>query len=167
MNKAFEKIIERLETELHLADAEKEICARENQLQFDSAKGYANGIAVAIEIVKEVAEEYKDKFVSMGAYKQVAWERDIAIKQLHELGYEFGEKIDGKDINVGNNEYIKMTNAERIRSMSDEELVDFLPIAFDLICNPTEECMMVACYHGECVKTKECALKWLQKEAEV
>ena len=59
-----------------------------------------------------------------------------------------------------------MTNADRIRAMSYEELSEFLPITFDLICNPTEECMRVACYHGECVKTKECALKWLQSEVE-
>lgn len=27
-------------------------------------------------------------------YKQAAWERDVAIKQLEQLGYEFGEKIE-------------------------------------------------------------------------
>ena len=36
--------------------------------------------------------------VSLEVYKQVAFERDIAIKQLHELGYEFGEKIEQKPI---------------------------------------------------------------------
>ena len=44
--------------------------------------------------------EYKEPttenetLVSLGAYKQVAWERDVAIEQLHELGYEFGQKIE-------------------------------------------------------------------------
>ena len=52
MNKVFEKIIEKLEKELKLADEEKLRCARENPLQFDSAKGYANGVANSIEIVK-------------------------------------------------------------------------------------------------------------------
>jgi hypothetical protein len=49
-----------------------------------------------------VADEYKDKYVSIRAYQQVSWERDIAIKQLHELGYEFGEKIEEEycDYNV-------------------------------------------------------------------
>ena len=51
----------------------------------------------AIEIVNEVERECKDKYVSIGAYQQVAWERDIAIEQLHELGYEFGQKIDSND----------------------------------------------------------------------
>lgn len=32
-------------------------------------------------------------FVSVEVYKQVAWERDIAVAQLRELGYELGEKI--------------------------------------------------------------------------
>lgn len=47
------KVIEELREELNLSDAEKERCARENPLQFDSAKGYANGIANAIEIVEK------------------------------------------------------------------------------------------------------------------
>lgn len=48
-----EKVIKELREELNLSDAEKERCARENLLQFDSAKGYANGIANAIEIVEK------------------------------------------------------------------------------------------------------------------
>ena len=48
-----EKVIKELKEELNLSDAEKERCARENPLQFDSAKGYANGIANAIEIVEK------------------------------------------------------------------------------------------------------------------
>lgn len=32
--------------------------------------------------------------ISLEVYKQVAKERDIAIEQLHELGYEFGQKIE-------------------------------------------------------------------------
>lgn len=51
--KPVQDVMERLENELRLADEEKERCARESQLQFDSAKGYATGIYNAIEIVKE------------------------------------------------------------------------------------------------------------------
>ena len=47
-----DKVVEQLESELRLADKEKERCARENPLQFDSAKGYAMGLSNAIEIVK-------------------------------------------------------------------------------------------------------------------
>ena len=50
---AKEEVIKELREELNLSDAEKERCARENPLQFDSAKGYANGIANAIEIVEK------------------------------------------------------------------------------------------------------------------
>ena len=46
------KVVEELEEELKLADDEKARCIKENPMQFDSAKGYANGIAVAIDIVK-------------------------------------------------------------------------------------------------------------------
>lgn len=54
-----DKVIEKLQAELNLADKEKERCARENPLQFDTAKGYAQGISVALEIVKSggVADE--------------------------------------------------------------------------------------------------------------
>lgn len=47
-----EKIIDKLKTELTLADEEKKRCIKENSLQFDVAKGYAQGMAVAIEIVQ-------------------------------------------------------------------------------------------------------------------
>lgn len=47
-----EKVFAQLEEELKLADDEKARCIKENPMQFDSAKGYANGIAVAIGIVK-------------------------------------------------------------------------------------------------------------------
>lgn len=47
-----EKVVKLLEEELKLADDEKARCIKENPVQFDSAKGYAHGIAVAIEIVK-------------------------------------------------------------------------------------------------------------------
>ena len=66
MNKVFEKIIEKLEKELKLADEEKLRCARENPLQFDSAKGYANGVANSIEIVKQEAEQYEECYKDCG-----------------------------------------------------------------------------------------------------
>ena len=47
-----EEVVALLEEELKLADDEKARCIKENPMQFDSAKGYAHGIAVAIEIVK-------------------------------------------------------------------------------------------------------------------
>lgn len=47
-----EKVIEELNKELELADEEKRRCTTENMLQFDETKGYARGMACAIEIVK-------------------------------------------------------------------------------------------------------------------
>lgn len=54
------------------------------------------------------------------------------------------------------------TNADRIRSMSDEELAEFLPIVSNFLCRPTDECMNTICNRGECEKTKDCALNWLK-----
>lgn len=56
-----ESVIERLQTELSLADKEKERCARENPLQFDEAKGYSSGVAVALEILKSAANATNGK----------------------------------------------------------------------------------------------------------
>ena len=58
------------------------------------------------------------------------------------------------------------TNADRIRAMSDEELAEFLSIVSDLFCIPTDGCMRNTFFRGECSKTNEYALKWLQSEVE-
>lgn len=60
------------------------------------------------------------------------------------------------------------TNADRIRSMTDEELAEFLPIASNFICQPTKECIRntVMNHCGECERTEECAMKWLRAESE-
>lgn len=63
MQEVFSKIIEKLEEELKLADKEKERCIKENHLQFDYAKGYSNGVANAIEIVKREAEKYNNGWI--------------------------------------------------------------------------------------------------------
>lgn len=63
--------------------------------------------------------------------------------------------------------YKRMTQGDRIRAMSDAELAEFLPIVSDIMCKPTDKCMENIFNHGECEKTKECVLKWLQSEVEV
>lgn len=47
-----DKVVAELEAELCHTNNEMDRCVRENLLQFDSANGYANGITVAIQIVK-------------------------------------------------------------------------------------------------------------------
>ena len=44
--------------------------------------------------IKALEIEPCDDAVSREVFEQVVCERDIAIEQLNELGYEFGEKID-------------------------------------------------------------------------
>lgn len=106
MQKYFEKIKERLEEEVAYqsskADEAGKTCAFEEITVVKAREKMAECYEHAIEIVNQVAEEYKDKYVSIGAYQQVAWERDIAIKQLHDLGYEFGQKFDSNDVIVSN-----------------------------------------------------------------
>lgn len=46
--------------------------------------------------IKALEQEPSDT-VSRGAFEQVMWERDVAIGQLKELGYELGQKIEPCD----------------------------------------------------------------------
>ena len=115
MNKEFEKIIEKLEKELKLADEEKLRCARENPLQFDSAKGYANGVANSIEIVKQESAEYEECYKDCGeceAYNKekhhcpkfckVIKETVKEIEENHNKGkWEMTYKGKRKDVNTG------------------------------------------------------------------
>ena len=116
MNKVFEKIIEKLEEELKLADEEKLRCARENPLQFDSAKGYAHGVGKAIEIVKQEAEQYEECYKDCGdceAYNKekhhcpkfckVIKETVKEIEENHNIKgkWEMTYKGKRKDVNTG------------------------------------------------------------------
>lgn len=47
-----EKVIANLREELKLAEIEKERCITESPSQFQSAKGYANGVSFGLEIVE-------------------------------------------------------------------------------------------------------------------
>ena len=51
--KPMERIVERLQDELELSGKEKERAKKDNPLQFDRVVGYSDGIAVAIDIVRE------------------------------------------------------------------------------------------------------------------
>ena len=115
MQAEFEKIIEKLEEELKLADEEKLRCARENPLQFDSAKGYAHGVGKAIEIVKHEAEQYEECYKDCGeceAYDKekyhcpkfckVIKETVKEIEENHNKGkWEMTYKGKRKDVNTG------------------------------------------------------------------
>ena len=48
-----EKVISNLREELKLAEIEKERCITESPSQFQSAKGYANGVSFGLEIVEK------------------------------------------------------------------------------------------------------------------
>ncbi|MCM1232315.1 MAG: hypothetical protein NC489_19505 [Ruminococcus flavefaciens] len=56
-----ENVLKQLQSELSLSDKEKERCARENPLQFDEAKGYSRGMAVALEILNSAANPTNGK----------------------------------------------------------------------------------------------------------
>lgn len=63
-----------------------------------------------------------------------------------------------EDIERDCDHYAPMTNADRIRSMTDEELAETVMCPFDII-GSNKTCF----YKRNC---KECVLAWLQKESE-
>lgn len=101
-----EKLINRLEEKLYLADEEKR---KADVLQFDRKVGYADGISSAIDIINELAEENKMGDISDGchtfnelyhhravlfavicnSYRELAWK-----SKLHDTG----DMYDGKFI---------------------------------------------------------------------
>lgn len=94
MQGVFEKIIKKLEEELNLADEEKLRCARENALQFDSAKGYAHGVGKAIEIVKQEATEHNNGWIPCS--ERLPSEADfIASYRRNKYSAEFVVMIEG------------------------------------------------------------------------
>jgi len=44
--------------------------------------------------IQALSQEPCDDTVSRGVFEQIMWERNVAIEQLKELGYELGQKID-------------------------------------------------------------------------
>lgn len=60
---------------------------------------------------KDIVKKYTPKqqpsdTVSRGVFEQVMWERDVAIGQLNELGYELGQKVEPCDDAISR-EYLK------------------------------------------------------------
>jgi predicted DNA-binding protein len=66
MNEFIEKLIGRLEEEYKLAveDAERYEKGNSNHFKYYKARGYVTAMEVVIEIVNQLAEEYKGKYVS-------------------------------------------------------------------------------------------------------
>lgn len=75
------------------------------QTLLDLCHNHIDGKVDANDIARMPSAKKTDT-VSLEAYKQVIAERDIAIQQLKELGYEFGEKIEQEPTDKSNLEKI-------------------------------------------------------------
>ena len=140
-----------------------------------------------MECMKSMAKKSQDEPVEMENERMKVSHLDIIVtmidkKPYYEIKYK---EIGSNHYSVGYSSYKlenvlswrdecfevvekPQTNADRIRSMTDEELAEFLPIASNFICQPTEECLRntVMNHCGECERTEECAMKWLRAESE-
>lgn len=63
-------------------------------IQTDDGSGNEILEVVEADDIKRLPPVTPQPQITEGAYKQVMWERDTAIKQLNDLGYKFGEKIE-------------------------------------------------------------------------
>ena len=119
MKEFIEKLIGRLEEYPH------------GKYEDEYGKGFSNGINVAIEEVNELAEEYKNANI-ITDFLQYA--RDNAdnydtnegwsLADLIDLSIKFTEEYSAKT--PQNSAVNPTTNADKIRSMTDEELAEFL-----------------------------------------
>lgn len=66
----------------------------------EKAAGY---VMWAADIIREYPsiDGLNKESVPAGLYKQILWERDVAIKQLQSYGIVLGEKTDAKKVNHG------------------------------------------------------------------
>ena len=149
---------------------------KEQAIEWLKSLNYCDGeetqeVAQAIDMaIKALEQQPSEDCVSLEVYKQVVWERDIAIEQLKELGYSFGEKISTSDDCVSRQAVIDMTGLSNWFDSSDdynsfvEDLCKLPPVTptqciaavrfskDDLreICNERIE---IECTHGTC---KDC-----------
>ena len=98
---------------------------------------------------------------------QIRWERNIAIAQLEEIGLSLGEKTDkvreAVDKSTSNQ---RVTNADRIRSMTDEELAVSWPCPYDTAGENLMPCILDNDVMGNPTEEycRECMMEWLKKE---
>ena len=143
MNKAFEKIIEKLEEE------------KSGLTEWAEDEAFKLAIDKAIEIVKQEAEQYNVMidgeycFQSCGCTEMCGKCSRIANGDT-----DYYESICA---------FSDQTNADRIRSFSDDELAEFIEQvstdSMETISFGTKE-------YEEIWEHKETALKWLQQEVE-
>ena len=62
--------------------------------------------------IKALEQKPCDDTVSRGVFEQVMWERDTAIEQLRELGYELGQKIEPCDDCVSRQALLRKLNTK-------------------------------------------------------
>lgn len=98
--------------------------------------------------------------ISLDTYKQVTKERDIAIEQLHELGYEFGEKIPTTQERQAESDKFDA-------AFQDGYNNGYAQARFDYAQEPTtkncESCRYYGSHHEVCNYCYECSL-WTDGE---
>ena len=91
------------------------------------AQGMLKALGMMDEVLEKAEQEPIEKitlwggeqFVSIDTYQQVCKERDIAIEQLHELGYQLGEKIEPCEDTIAYNDDFA-TALEKISKYEDK-----------------------------------------------
>ena len=104
---------------------------------------------------KSLEQQPCDDCVSLEVYKQVTWERDIAIEQLNELGYGFGEKIRTSDDCVSRQAVLDMATTIQTDDYSGNEIIDVVEVD-DIKSLPP-----VTPTHGKC---KDCKHYYMDED---
>ena len=105
---------------------------------------------VVEECIKALEQQPSEGKVSMEVYKQVMSERDIAIEQLRELGYSFGEKIRTSDDCVSRADLYKILKLFGEQPLENDIATDLIYLVKD---SDIVELPPVTPTHGTC---KDC-----------
>lgn len=133
----------------------------------------------AIEIVKQTSEEYNSDQINQLAMMyaknlvqygvditqkwDTATQQEAVLNQAYIRGRKYERDSLAEEFNSRSKKNEKRTNADRIRSMSDEELADIILCPYDTEGNPIEIMLQKLVSPDNC---KKCMIEWLQSKEE-
>lgn len=117
-------------------------------------------------------QEPTSEMVHVETLRQVMWERDIAIDQLHELGYELGQKIESCDDVISRSAALKFTCDDCKHSdscVNAQNGYKYPNCAYSLrqlpsVTQKCEKCAMNGSGSKYCDNCGQKSGKWIKKE---
>ena len=111
--------------------------------------------------IEALEQKPSNDMVSCGVFEQAVWERDVAIEQLKELGYELGEKIETDKDTISRQAYIeryrKWGYSEFGRKMGNDALAIRVAMSLPSVTLQPKTGYWIEYDHGLGVKCYQCS----------